>query len=265
MMGGDQTPAEIARIADMDSEFFADEQPVHRVAITRPFYAGKYEVTIGQVLRWLNAPGVRFDEKWIDLDSDWCPIRRSGNRFVLNTSAKNSLGESEQQPMVTISWYGAKAFCDWCSQQDPHFRYRLPTEAEWEYMARAGSTTAFPWGDSLNGREANVNGNIPYGTQTKGPYLNRTTKVGSYRPNVWGLYDTVGNVWEWCENSYDSKAYAGRGDVTRGPVVEKGSGWSCVLRGGSWISFAIRARSAFRYYLTPDNRNDNVGFRVVAE
>ncbi|MCA9028578.1 MAG: SUMF1/EgtB/PvdO family nonheme iron enzyme, partial [Planctomycetaceae bacterium] len=182
-----------------------DEKPKHRVTITKPFYAGKYEVTVGQALAWLNS-GVTIDADWVTDGGDYSPVKQSGSRWVLNAESK--FWSSPEQPMQNISWHGAVAFCEWCTQQDAKFTYRLPTEAEWEYMARTESTTAYPWGDSLNGREANVDGNFPYGSSTKGPYLEVTTKVGAYEPNAFGLYDTVGNVWEWCSDWYGADYYA---------------------------------------------------------
>ena len=129
-------------------------------------------------------------------------------------------------------------------------------------MARAGSTTAYPWGDSLNGTEANVDGNYPLGTENKGPYKSVTTSVGSYSANRWGLYDTAGNVDEWCSDWYDKEYYASSGSTDpQGP----GSGSSRVLRGGSWVVLAFDARSASREYCTPGFRNSAIGFRVVAE
>ena len=230
----------------------------HRVRITKPFYMGQHEVMVGQVLEWLNSPGISFDEKWVDLKSSSCPVKRSGNQFVLNTSSK--FGESTEQPMVEISWLGAVAFCDWLSRKDGR-TYRLPTEAEWEYAARADSTTPFPWGDTLNGKEANIDGNYPYGTSTKGPYLQKTAKVGSYRPNAWGLYDTVGNVLEWCADWHDGEYYKNSpASDPKGP----GSGQSRVFRGGGWYYFAWYCRSADRYGFSPDYRHFNLGFRVAA-
>lgn len=221
-----------------------DEQQ-HRVRITTPFYAGTHEVTIGQVLQWLNS-GVTFDASWIDLESSSCPVRRQGDRFARNSSPK--FGRSNRQPMVEISWYGAVAFCDWLSHEDGR-TYRLPTEAEWEYMARAGSTSPFPWGATLNGKRANIDGNYPYGTSTKGRYHEVTVDVGAYAANDWGLFDTVGNTWEWCSDWYDSDYYADS------PVVNPAgpsTGSSRVCRGGSWGNLAKDARSAYRSSFTPD-------------
>ncbi|MFM8477843.1 MAG: SUMF1/EgtB/PvdO family nonheme iron enzyme, partial [Planctomycetaceae bacterium] len=238
----------------------SDEQPVHEVEINRPFSIGRHEVTIGQILQWLNAPGVVLQQNWIDFDASNCPIRKNGSRYELNTSTK--FGKSDLQPMVCISHHGAKAFCVWCSQQDPQHQYRLPWEAEWEYAARAGSRTEFPWGDSCNGTEANIDGNYPFGTSQKGPYLQVTTPVGAYRPNAWGLYDTVGNVWEWCGDWYDSGYYqVSPKQDPQGP--SSGRGFLC--RSGSWYFNGTGGRSGYRYYDSPDSTYNRIGFRVVAE
>ncbi len=244
----------------MGSTEYDNEKPVREKTISKPFYAGKYEVTIGQILTWLNSPGVTLNDEWIDLSNSDCPIRKSGGKFELNTST--GFGKSVDQPMVYVSWHGAKAFSDWCSKVDRAFTYRLPTEAEWEYMARAGTTTAYPWGDSCNGSEANVDGNNPFGTSTKGPYKQVTVPVGSYKPNVWGLCDPAGNVYEWCDDWYEKEYYASSPATDpQGPS----SGSSRVLRGGSWFSSAIVARSSSRTSYTPVRRHFLVGFRLVAE
>lgn len=237
-----------------------DEKPVHRVQISKPFYAGIHEVAIGQTLSWLNAPGVVFKDEWIDPGAESCPVFRAGNTF--EHSSLNRFCSSDDQPMQDISWFGAVAFCEWCCQQDPKFRYRLPTEVEWEYMARAGSTTEFPWGDSLNGTDANVDGRFPFGTETEGDYKFVTTTVATYGANKWGLFDTAGNVYEWCRDWYAEDSYAN--SSARDPSGP-GFGSSRVLRGGSFYYNASDARSAGRYDRTPDYRSFDIGFRVVCE
>jgi formylglycine-generating enzyme required for sulfatase activity len=230
------------------------------VEITKPFYIGIHEVTIGQTLMWLNSPGVIVQANWINFNDADCPVRRVGLRYEVNSTTKFST--SEQQPMVSISQYGAIAFCAWCSRQDPKHRYRLPWEAEWEYAARAGSRTDFPWGDSCNGTEANVDGNLSVGTLEKGPYLQVTRTVGSYPPNAWGLCDTVGNVYEWCGDWYNENFYISgpRQDPTGPP-----SGSRVLCRSGSWLNSPKYARSGYRYNYDPAYTYCTIGFRVVAE
>ncbi len=135
--------------------------------------------------------------------------------------------------------------------------YRLPTEAEWEFACRAGTTTPFHFGSQWNGREANCNGNHPYGTTTKGPYLERTTTVGSYASNGFGLYDMHGNVWEWCSDWYGD--YATTVDDPTGPV----EAMPRVLRGGCWDDGGQCCRSAYRDRYGPEFRSYGFGFRVA--
>ena len=136
--------------------------------------------------------------------------------------------------------------------------YRLPTEAEWEYACRAGTKTAFHYGDSLSSKQANFDGNFPYGGADKGPYLERTAKVGTYAANAFGLYDMHGNVWEWCQDWYTEKPLGGED-----PMVTTAASIR-VVRGGSWINFGRCCRSAFRFWFEPGNRYDYLGFRVAA-
>ena len=137
------------------------------------------------------------------------------------------------------------------------FKFSLPTEAQWEYACRAGTSTPFNFGSTLNGDKANCDGNFPYGTSTKGQYLVKTTEVGSYPANAWGLYDMHGNVWEWCADWY--------GDYPRGVVIDPGgspSGSLRVRRGGSWHSDAGDCRSADRDCHDPSSGNRSIGLRL---
>lgn len=133
----------------------------------------------------------------------------------------------------------------------------LPTEAQWEYGCRAGTTTEFWWGNSCNGLECNCDGNNPHSTKLIGPYLEKTSEVNSYQENPWGLCDMHGNVWEWCLDWY--------ADELKGGIHPKGpsSGSSKVNRGGSWLNIASYCRAGFRRSNAPDNRYFNMGFRPV--
>jgi len=136
--------------------------------------------------------------------------------------------------------------------------YRLPTEAEWEYACRAGTTTPFSTGNNITTSQANYNGNYPYNNNAKGTYRATTTAVGSFSPNSWGLYDMHGNVFEWCWDwlgDYSSNAQTD----PRG--ASSGSGR--VIRGGSWDNSALYLRSAYRNSYAPSNRLYNIGFRLV--
>jgi formylglycine-generating enzyme required for sulfatase activity len=177
--------------------------------------------------------------------------------------------DTRQFPVENVSWENAVEFCRRLSEL-PEERanervYRLPTEAEWEYVYRGGPffkapATAFYFGNSLSPTQANFDGNYPYGGAAKGRYLERPTPVGSYPPNPLGVYDLHGNVWEWCADWYDEDYYkqSSRQDP-QGP--ERGE--RRVLRGGSWLDYGWYCRSACRGSLVPGGRGVNLGFRVV--
>jgi formylglycine-generating enzyme required for sulfatase activity/predicted Ser/Thr protein kinase len=170
--------------------------------------------------------------------------------------------KGDDLPVEQVSWEDAQAFIAKLNQsavRPEGWKYALPTEAQWEYACRAGTKSVFGFGDVLNGREANCDGNSPYGTSTKGPYQGKTANVGSYAANAWGLYDMHGNVWEWCADWYGEKLSGGVDPVG----VWTGS--FRVFRGGSWRESAIACRAAFRYIrLTPGSSKGRVGLRTAA-
>ena len=162
----------------------------------------------------------------------------------------------------TFSWEEAIEFCKRLSEMPEEkkagHKYRLPTESEWEYACRAGTTTPFHFGSELNGRQANCYGTAPYGTNTKGPNLKKTSPVGTYPANACGLYDMHGNVYEWCSDWY--------GEYPSGSVTDPSgpaTGSIRVYRGGSWRYDAVRCRSANRNWLDPSFRCRYLGFRVA--
>jgi formylglycine-generating enzyme required for sulfatase activity len=217
-----------------------DEGPVHRVRITKPFYLGQYEVTQAEYERVMGSNPSHFSVSGLGTDTV------SGQ-------------DTSRFPVESVSWENAMEFCRKLSQQEGE-QYRLPTEAEWEYACRARTIAPFSFGSALNSREANCEGSIPYGTQEKGPILKRTTQVGSYLPNAFGLYDMHGNVREWCADWYHYEYYA------NSPVDDPpGSSNRCirVMRGGDWIGSAADCRSANRSEFYPDFRNPVLGFRVA--
>jgi formylglycine-generating enzyme required for sulfatase activity len=178
-------------------------------------------------------------------------------------------------PVECVSWYDAAEFCNRLSQREGLTLaysgsgdniisnwnangYRLPTEAEWEYACRAGTTTPFSTGNNITTSQANYYGYGPYNNNAAGIYRETTTPVGSFAPNPWGLYDMHGNVWEWCWDWYGSYS-SGAQNNPRGPV----SGDYRVVRGGSWYYFGRYLRSAFRNFNYPSSRNYFIGFRLV--
>ena len=227
------------------SEGISDERPQHRVRISKPFYMGIYEVTQAEY------------QKVMRKNPSWFSSTGRGKERVSGV-------DTSRFPVERVSWNDAVEFCRKLSvlpaEKAAGRSYRLPTEAEWEYACRAGTTTPFHFGDSLNGKEANCDGTNPYGTGTKGSYLQRTTTVGCYRPNAFGLYDMHGNVGEWCQDRYSKEYYA------NSPLADPrgfAAGFARVLRGGSWSGSAFVCRSASRYRNSPDDPRYFIGFRVA--
>ncbi len=212
-------PAGTFRMGDIQGGGRDNEQPVHSVSVGQ-FAMGKFEVTFAEYDKFADATG---REK--PSDGGW----GRGNR-----------------PVIYVSWNDATAYTEWLSDQTGK-QYRLPTEAEWEYAARAGTETKYWWGNEIDNSKANYNYN-----------LGKTSPVGSYAANKFGLYDTSGNVWEWTCSEYEGK-YNGKEKV----CLAKNSNKSRVLRGGSWNNNPGLVRAAFRYWDTPDYRLDDGGFRVV--
>jgi uncharacterized protein (TIGR02996 family) len=204
----------------------SDDETQHRVRLTKGLWLGVHPVTQAQ----------------------W--------REVVGTTPSHFRGES--LPVELVSWQDCKKFCGRLTRRDSR-TYTLPTEAEWEYACRAGTTTPFHFGEALNSTHANCNGSHPYGTLEKGPSLGRTSVVGSYRPNAWGLWDMHGNVWEWCQDHY--RATHPPQDAEN-PVNLHERGGGRVVRGGSWINHARGCRAAYRLRHAPVNRYYYLGCRA---
>ena len=236
----------------------------HRVKITKPFYLGVYDVTRGQFAKFVADANYKTeaeqDGKW-EYGGDANGDGAQKPEYTWRNSSMYGNQQTDDHPVVCVSWNDAQAFCQWLSIKEGK-AYRLPTEAEWEYACRAGTTTPFYFGDKLNGDNANCNGDFPYGTTTKGAYLKCTTPVGSYKPNAFGLYDMHGNVWQWCSDWWGKDFYsASKVDDPQGPDA----GTFRVLRGGGWYFVpATFCRSASRFPYGPTCRGSETGFRVVA-
>ena len=224
----------------------------HEVTITRPFNMGVYEVTQAEYTKVMTGtPDFR-------------------NRAAFSAGRGGSLNH----PMENVEWKNAVAFCKRLSalprEKAAGRKYRLPTEAEWELACRAGGQTAFHTGESISSTQANFNGNYPYGNAKTGRYLRKTAKVGSYKPNAFGLYDMHGNVAEWCVDFYDPEYYDNSPEENPlgppvGVVSTSFGGFYMVARGGSWVDDARACRTAYRYRAMPATQYKLIGFRVVCE
>jgi len=225
---------------DMGSNYGdSDEKPVHRVTV-RDFHIGKYEITNAQYKAFLDASGY---DGTAEADSD----------YLKHFRGKSNMSTEDNHPIVWVSWKNAVAYCRWLSEQTGK-RYRLPTEAEWEYACRAAAKTRYSFGDS----ESSL-GDYAWHSSNSG---SKTHEVGSKKPNAWGLYDMHGNVWEWCADWYDKNYYSKSPEVDpQGPT----SGQSRVLRGGSWCDSPDSLRSANRNWGFPDYTDSYYGFRVARD
>jgi len=215
-------PAGKFQMGDIQGGGDSDEKPVHWVTIKQPFFMSKYEITFAEYDAFAEATSKEKPD-----DKGWGRANR---------------------PVINVSWDDAVAYTTWLSQQTGD-QYRLPSEAEWEYAARAGTKTKYWWGNNIGKNKANCS--------DCGDKFEYTSPVGSFQPNKFGLYDTVGNVWEWCADYYQNSY---KNAPTDGSVWKKDSKYR-VLRGGSWdddpnnVRSANRFRSNYRFY--------NIGFRVV--
>ena len=272
MMGNSHSAKEEAEIfkqygSDLNPDSFQNEYPRHRVRISKPFYMGTHHVTVGQFRRFVGDSGYKTDAE---------KNARGGFGFD-GKSWKEKPGynwrnpgfvQTDDHPAVIISWNDAVAFCKWLGRKEG-IVYRLPTEAEWEYACRAGTTTRYSCGDAPEGL-VQVGNVVDAAVKAKFPNMNSviqandchvfTAPTGSFRPNAFGLYDLHGNAWQWCEDWYGKEFYLESSmDDPTGPP----SGEYHTTRGGSWYLGPDDIRSAKRYGGASDGRYSDQGFRVV--
>jgi len=273
MMGSDESAEELVQFfntnygADLKAERYKPEHPCHRVKITRPFYLGRYHVTRGQFRQFVEATGYQTDAEKDGTGA----MEFNGETFEQKpefTWRNASFAQTDEHPVVNVSWNDAAAFCDWLSRKAVQ-AYRLPSEAQWEYACRAGTTTRYYSGDDPetlaqvgNVADATAKTRFPgwKSTLQAGDGYVFTAPVGRFRPNAWGLYDMPGNAWQWCADRYNEDYYAASPvDDPKGPD----SGVYHVLRGGSWYGGPHLCRSANRFRSAPDGRGNFIGFRIA--
>ncbi len=208
-----------------------NEGPQHRVVIGTRFALGRYAVT----------------------QAEWTAVMGDNpSRFV-----------GERNPVEGVSWDDANAFISQLNARlgvSDQAGYRLPSEAEWEYACRAGTTTPFWWGDTITTDQANYDGNLTYNDGKTGVDRGKTVAVDEFAPNPWRLYQVHGNVWEWCEDCWNDTYH---GAPTDGRARTTGDCAARVLRGGSWFDTPNGVRSAFRDWSSAAFRDSDVGFRLA--
>ena len=218
-----------------EEPFRGNSEIQHRVTISKPFYMQTTEVTVKQ----------------------WHAIM--GHRMLVFRKSMDSM------PVTRVSWFDCMKFIRRLNRQGEG-TYRLPTEAEWEYAARAGTTTAFSWGNAIDcdkamyGNNSQKNDKCQLYIKSRKLQIDHPAPVKSYPPNPWGLYDMHGNVWEWCSDWYGKYGQTAATDPT-GPE----SGYMRIRRGGSWFKYGFSCRSANRSSGHPATRYQTTGFRLVRE
>ncbi|SFG64748.1 Formylglycine-generating enzyme, required for sulfatase activity, contains SUMF1/FGE domain [Duganella sp. CF458] len=239
-MGSSEYEHKIAIKAGAQKTWLDKELPAHWVGIEQSFALGRYPVTVGEWRAFVKATG--WQSK---MDVDW---------------QQPGFAQDDRHPVVCVSWHDAQLYLQWLGEKTGQ-EYRLPSEAEWEYACRAGSHTAFSFGDEITPEHANYDGHFTYNDSPKGSSHGGTTRVGSYQPNPWGLFDMHGNVWEWTQDTVhdnylgapiDGSAWEQGGDKARR-----------ILRGGAWLYQPRYLRSALRNGYSALLANDVVGFRVA--
>jgi sulfatase modifying factor 1 len=274
-MGGNESAEELCKTFasyQRKPEEFSDEYPRHKVQITKSFFLGRHEVTVGQFGQFADATGHKTQAE-SDGEGAWGYNPATGTcsgRHPQFSWRDAGFPQTDDHPVLNVSWYDAVEFCEWLSRKEGK-RYRLPTEAEWEYACRAGTSTRYYHGDDPAGLTAVARvvhatgdkfGHVDQQVHFLKPGESLTAKVGTYEPNPWGLHDMLGNVWEWTGDWYgeDYYAHSSQKDPT-GPDDANVK----VRRGGGWNTFPLYARSAYRNWNTRRTRCINLGFRVVRE
>ncbi len=247
-------PAGEFKMGSPESELgrWDNEGPLHGVKFDRSFCVGRHAVTRGQFAAFVAETGYAAEggaQRWTGVK--WEPDPNLSWRDP-------GLRQDNTHPVVCVSWNDARAYVAWLSQATGK-TYRLLTEAEWEYAARSGMKTPYWWGSSAT--PANANYDAYKGGRFEGQWRKSTVPVGHYDASPWGLYNVHGNVWEWCEDTWHAN-YCGA--PTDGSAwLEGGEGDQRIVRGGSWYFSWEFLRSAYRNGCSPEDRNNNLGFRVA--
>jgi formylglycine-generating enzyme required for sulfatase activity len=238
---------------DEESERTSNEGPQHRIKIPRRFAVGKLKVTRDEYETFVNETSYASGDKCFTLEAGRAE-ERTGRSF-----RNPGFEQDGKHPVVCINWDDAKAYLAWLSKKTGKL-YRLLSESEWEYVARAGTKTPFWWGSSISADQANYDGNSTYGGGEKGQYRQKTVPADTFEANPWGLYQVHGNAFEWVEDCWnETHQYAPSDDWVR----LAGNCSRHVRRGGAWNIPARMLRSAYREQRPALTRGSNLGLRVA--
>lgn len=233
--------------AEAEVNHAADEAPRHRVRIAYELAVSTYPVTVGEFARFVAATDYRSGNQCEKYE------REEGERPAVRNWRRPGFDQDDTHPVTCVSWADAEAYIAWLSKRTGQ-RYRLLSEAEFEYVARGGTRTAYWWGEDAGRGHANCDGcGSPWGDRSTAP-------VGSFPPNAFGLYDTAGNAWSWTGDCWNA-SYATA--PTDGTASTTGDCNVRVLRGGSWYFTSKAVRAASRYWVSSRFRFYDVGFRVA--
>jgi formylglycine-generating enzyme required for sulfatase activity len=240
-------PAGIFKMGDIQNTGYDDEKPVHEVSV-KSFAIGRYQVTVAEFQQFVEATHYKTEAETGDGAYIWKKLKW---QLIKDAYWRNPyFPQRDNQPVVCISWNDAMAYINWLCEQTGN-TYRLPSEAEWEYAARAGTKTDYWWGNKIGKNKANCYNS---GSQWSGK---QTSPVGSFDPNPYGLYDTVGNVWEWCADSWHDNYEGAPTDDS----VWEGDSSLRVVRGGAWNNAPWSVRVSYRDRWRHDDRGYNGGVR----
>ncbi len=254
----------------------SNHEKLHKVTLTKAFYLQKAEVTVGQWRHFAEEDGYKTEaekENW-----SWCHAKKNWKipGILPAWSWQKKPGgywdnpgfyQTESHPVTCVSWNDTQAFIKWLNRKDKK-KYRLPTEAEWEYACRAGSETTYSFGECISKKHVNYN-TQRFETVKFLLKKNRTQVAGYYPVNPWGLYNMHGNVWEWCEDYCEwnemnkeiiTDTYV---DNVSDSICKRGNGR--IMRGGSWFYSKTSCRSSHRRHKKPNERASGVGFRLVID
>lgn len=252
----DEVEKLINKYGNQFREYLNREKPQHKVTIKKDFYICLNEVTVGQFKQFVAETDYLTEAEKGEGSFAW-----TGSKWEMNNKINwrnPGFVQKESHPVVCVSWNDAKAYIKWLNKKYKTNQFRLPTEAEWEYVCRAGSTTRYFFGDddSLLSKHSEF--------QKENDDHKGTWPIGKFKPNLWGLHDMYGNVWEWCEDKSHIN-YSGAPDTGKS-WTERPITTGYIVRGGGWHPLSIYLRSSARANgLASDSRYTNVGFRIVKD